>query len=466
MKKALITALFLAFLGQINAQTSSTSTVPNAPNAYILTPPSPATPRINGPKVFGVRPGSLFLYSIPVTGERPMKFEVISLPSGLKLDAESGRITGILKKSGTYKVTLQASNKKGKAKKLFRIVVGDQIQLTPAMGWNSWNCWGAEVSQENVLSSARAFVEKGLSNHGWSFVNIDDGWQGMRSGKYNGILGNSKFPNMKALADSIHGMGLKFGIYSTPWRGSYLGHIGSYSDNEDGSYDWIKAGNHNQYYKIGPTNDSIRKIMRQKNLRFGRYSFVKNDVKQWVDWGVDYLKYDWYINDTSHVAEMSKVLQSQSRDVVFSLSNKAPFEGAASWAKLSNCWRITGDINDSWKSMTSKGFGQDKWAPFCSPGHFNDPDMLVVGYVGWGTPHPTKLTPDEQYTHISLWCLLSAPLLIGCDLSRIDDFTLSLLTNDEVLEIDQDALCKQGVRVDSQPDLDVFIKPLEDGSLA
>jgi alpha-galactosidase len=152
--------------------------------------------------------------------------------------------------------------------------------------------------------------------------------------------------------------------------------------------------------------------------------------------------------------------------MIFSLSNHAPFEGAADWARLSNAWRTTGDIRDTWQSVGGIGFSQDRWAQFAGPGHWNDPDMLVVGMVGWGTPHATKLTADEQYTHICLWCLLSAPLLLGADLEKLDEFTLSLLSNDEVLAVDQDSLGKQATRVAGEGDLGVWAKELEDGSRA
>lgn len=192
---------------------------------YILTPKAPDTPRINGAKVFGVRPGSQFLYTIPATGIRPMAFSVENLPKGLKVNTETGRITGSIQKAGEYIVTFIAKNSLGEAKRNFKIVVGDKIALTPPMGWNSWNCWGHAVSQEKVLSSAKAMVEKGLINHGWQYINIDDGWQGLRGGKYNGVMTNSKFPDMKGLADAVHAMGLKIGIYSGPWVGTYAGHI-------------------------------------------------------------------------------------------------------------------------------------------------------------------------------------------------------------------------------------------------
>lgn len=430
---------------------------------YILTPEVPDTPRINGAKVFGVRPGSQFLYIIPATGIRPMTFSVENLPKGLKVDAKTGRITGSIKKAGEYVVTFVATNSLGEAKRDFRIVVGDKIALTPPMGWNSWNCWGNAVSQEKVLSSARAMVEKGLINHGWQYINIDDGWQGLRGGKHNGVMTNSKFPDMKGLADEIHSMGLKVGIYSGPWVGTYAGHLGCYCDNPDGTYDWVEQYA-NEYYRYV---DKSGKTGHKVNYHHGKFSFVANDVRQWMDWGIDYLKYDWNPNDVYHVKEMRDVLRSHPRDVVFSLSNSAPWGDAVQWEKMANCWRTTGDIRDTWESMSRLGFNQTKWAAYTGPGHWPDPDMLVVGMVGWGPRlHYTRLTPDEQYTHISLWELLSSPLLIGCDMAQLDDFTLSLLTNDEVIAVNQDPLGKQATLVDEEDAVVIYAKPLEDGSMA
>jgi alpha-galactosidase len=140
-----------------------------------------------------------------------------------------------------------------------------------------------------------------------------------------------------------------------------------------------------------------------------------------------------------------------------------PFEAIKDVSPYLNAWRTTGDIRDSWWSLTNIGFSQDRWAEFARPGHWNDPDMLVVGYVGWSKNlHPTKLTPDEQYTHISLWSLLSAPLLIGCPIERMDDFTLSLLTNDEVLAVNQDPLGKSA-RLVSRQDGEVTIENVRPG---
>jgi alpha-galactosidase len=438
-----------------------------APGSWeILTPPAPATPRINGPSVFGVRPNSPLLYTIPATGQRPIEFTVDRLPSGLRLDPATGVLAGRLKRKGEHVVTLRAKNSLGVSEKRFRIVVGDGIALTPPMGWSSWNCWGAAVSQEKVLSSARAMVEKGLRDHGWTYINIDDGWQSKRGGPLLAIQPNSKFPDMKALADDVHALGLKFGIYSTPWRGSYAGFVGGSGDRKDGTYDWIEAGDHTDVYQIGKDQRNADS-KKWSNWTFGKFSFEERDVAQWAKWGVDYLKYDWFPNDGPHTESMSRALRKSGRDVVYSLSNTGLYDSAELYARLANVWRTTGDINDSWGSVESHGFSQDRWASFNGPGHWNDPDMLVVGKVGWGPQlHPSRLTADEQYSHISLWCLLSSPLLLGCGIAQMDGFTVSLLTNDEVLAVNQDPLGKQATQISNRDGRIVYAKTLEDGSTA
>jgi alpha-galactosidase len=425
----------------------------------IRTPPPSATPRINGPTIFGVRPDAPFLYTIPVTGERPITYAVDGLPAGLSLDVASGRITGRIAKAGEYPVVFRASNKLGQAEKKFRIVVGEKIALTPPLGWNSWNSWAGSVDQDKVLRSARTLVSSGLANHGWTYVNIDDTWQGERGGQHFAILGNQKFPDMKKLCDDIHALGLKAGIYSSPWVTTYAGFRGGSSDDAQGT--WPKIDGYDNY---------------KVNHRIGKYSFEKNDAAQWADWGFDYLKYDWNPNDVPHTKAMAEALRATGRDIVFSLSNAAPFQNIAELSKYANAWRTTGDIVDAWapptpewyqQSVTEIGFNQDRWVPHGGPGHWNDPDMLVVGWVGWGPKlHPSRLTPAQQYSHISLWAMLAAPLLIGCDLERLDEFTLNLLTNDEVLAINQDALGHSAFRSATMGSVDVYRKQLEDGSIA
>lgn len=446
-KLAIVLAAFMA--GACRAET--------APAEVSLTPAEGLAPRVNGPSVFGVRAKAPFLYAIPATGERPMAFGAAGLPAGLKLDATSGLITGAIAARGDYDVTLSAQNAKGRSEKRFRIVVGDRIALTPPMGWNSWNCWAHAVDQDKVLRSARALVSSGLINHGWSYVNIDDTWQGVRGGAYGALQGNEKFPDMKKLCGEIHSMGLRVGLYSSPWITTYAKCAGGSSDARDGA--WTKT------------------MATDKFWRIGAFCFAEQDARQWAEWGVDYLKYDWMPNDVASVKAMSDALRKSGRDIVFSLSNRAPFKDVAEFARLAECWRTTGDIYDSWgrddqdrewmDCVSEIGFSQDAWAPYGGPGHWNDPDMLVVGLVGWSANlHRTKLTPDEQYAHISLWCLLSAPLLIGCDLERIDAFTLGLLANDEVLALDQDALGRQAVRVATMGAIDVYKKDLADGGVA
>ncbi len=420
----------------------------------ILTPATPATPRINGPTIYGATPHTPFLYRIPATGRRPMTFAAESLPAGLSLDAATGILTGRVAQAGEYTITLRARNALGSAERKFRLVVGDQIALTPPLGWNSWNCWAGAVDQDKVLRSARALVASGLADHGWTYINIDDTWQGQRTGPDHALQPNERFPDMRGLCDALHALGLKAGLYSSPWITTYAGFPGGSSDHPAG--DWQPA----QPY--------------EHNKRLGKFSFAQQDAAQFAAWGFDYLKYDWHPNDVAHAREMALALRASGRDIVLSLSNSTPFADAAALAHWANCSRTTGDIWDTWqepgvwqRSVSEIGFNQDPWTPFGGPGHWNDPDMLVVGWVGWGPQlHATRLTPAEQYTHISLWSLLAAPLLLGCDLERLDAFTLNLLTNDEVLAVNQDALGQQGRRIATLGAIDVYRKDLEDGSAA
>jgi alpha-galactosidase len=241
---------------------------------------------------------------------------------------------------------------------------------------------------------------------------------------------------MKALTDYLHSKGLKIGLYSSPGPKTCAGHEGSYKHEEQ-------------------------------------------DARRYAEWGFDYLKYDWC--SYGEIAPspdrpalmkpyqvMRAALDQAPRDIVFSLCQYGMGNVWEWGAEVGgNCWRTTGDITDTWSSMAGIGFGQDTPGKFARPGHWNDPDMLVVGYVGWSAQvRPTHLTPNEQYTHLSLWCLLCAPLLIGCDLTKLDDFTLNLLTNDEVLEVNQDPLGRQAARLAQNGPLEVWAKDMEDGSKA
>jgi len=406
------------------------------PEAYILTPPPPDEPRINGPVVYGATPGKPFLFKIPATGKRPMTFAAEVLPEGLILDPATGIISGTCPPKGDYEITFTAKNELGSTSRSWKLVSGGPLALTPPMGWNSWNCWGLSVDQEKVKAAAEAMVASGLADHGWSFINIDDGWEAAERTPDGELLANEKFPGMKKLADDVHALGLKLGIYSGPGPLTCGGYLASY----------------------------------QHELQ---------DAQTWARWGIDYLKYDWCaysrIAKDRSLPELKKpyilmreMLNQVDRDIVYSLCQYGMGD-VWTWGEEvgGNLWRTTGDITDTWTSMAGIGFRQDQCSPYAGPGHWNDPDMLVVGKVGWGPSlRETKLTPDEQYTHISLWCLLSAPLLLGCDMQQLDDFTLSLLTNDEVLAVNQDPLGKQATKLAEGDGYQVWGKPMSDGSTA
>jgi alpha-galactosidase len=419
---------------------------PNVDEKYILTPPPDKKPKINSPKLFGASPNNPFLYTIAATGERPMSFMVKNLPQGLSVDSKTGRIVGKVAKKGTYSTVLIAKNKLGEATKDLKIIIGDTISLTPPIGWNGWNSWARNIDREKVIASADAMVKMGLNQHGWTYINIDDAWQGQRGGTFNAIQPNEKFPNFKAMADYIHGLGLKLGVYSTPMITSYAGYIGGTSDFADG--------------KI---TDSIKK--NKRDFRYvGKYRFEENDAKQMAEWGVDYLKYDWRIEVPS-TERMSSALKNSGRDIIYSISNSAPFANVKDWVRLTNTYRTGPDIRDSWLSLYISAFTLDKWSPYGGHGHWLDPDMMILGNVTTGSElHPTRLTPDEQYSHVSLFSLLSAPLLIGCPIEQLDAFTLNLLTNDEVIEINQDPLGKPARLLSYEDGVQIWVKPLADGS--
>jgi len=410
--------------------------------SYILTPAAPEAPRFNVPGLFGVRPGSPVIYRFPVSGVRPMKFTVDELPEGLSLDADKGVLSGQINHNAEIHLTVHATNAKGTATQEFTLKVGDNcMALTPPMGWNSWNCWGLSVTQDRVISSAQALIDKGLADYGYSYINIDDGWEAEKRNADGTIAVNEKFPSMKGLGDWLHGEGLKFGIYSSPGDYTCGGYLGSI-DHE------------------------------------------LQDAESYNSWGIDYLKYDWCGYSRKHATErdrntrasyvrpyllMEGFLRQQPRDIFYSLCQYG-MQDVWEWGAAidANSWRTTGDITDTWESMYDLGFERNApLYPYAQPGHWNDPDMLIVGKVGWGDNlRDSRLTPDEQYTHISLWSLQASNMLIGCDIAQMDDFTIGLLCNHEVNAINQDILGKQGSRVVLEGDLQIFVRELSDGSKA
>lgn len=395
----------------------------------------PIKPAIHGPRVVGTTPGRPFLLLVPATGQAPLRYEADGLPAGLVLDQATGLITGSLAAEGRYQVSLSVIGPAGRARRALTIVGGKhQLALTPPMGWNSWNVWAGQVSDARIRAAADALVSSGLAAHGYQYINIDDCWEGGR-GADGEIQSNDRFPDMKALADYLHAKGLKLGIYSSP----------------------------------GP----------QTCARYeGSYRHEAQDALTYARWGIDYLKYDWCSYGSVAAGEglerfqrpyraMREALDGCGRDIVYSLCQYGMGKVWEWGAEVGgDLWRTTGDITDSWNSMAGIGFGQDGREVHAGPGGWNDPDMLVVGQVGWGRPRPTRLTPNEQITHLTLWSLQAAPLLLGCDLTRLDRFTIDLLTNTEVIDVDQDPLGKPAGRKSKEGAAEVWARPLWDGTWA
>jgi alpha-galactosidase len=294
------------------------------------------------------------------------------------------------------------------------------LARTPPMGWNSWNHFACEVSDAVVRTQADAMVKSGMKSAGYTYILIDDCWQGRRDAA-GYIHPNAKFPDMKALANYVHGQGLKIGIYSSPGPKTCGGFEGSYTHEEQ-------------------------------------------DAQTYAMWRMDYLKYDLCSYDgmgdqIAAYRKMYDALQKTGRSILYALCQYGMQKGWE-WAASvgGNLWRTDDDIRDNYFSMAELGFGQNGLERFAGPGHWNDPDMLEIGNGG--------MSDDEYRTHMSLWCILAAPLIAGNNLATMTPATLSMLTNPELIAVDQDPLGVQGHRVVQEGPLEVWMKPLEDGSKA
>ena len=291
---------------------------------------------------------------------------------------------------------------------------------TPPMGWNSWNKFGCNVSDKLIREMADAVVSSGMQAAGYQYVNIDDCWQVSRDASGTIVADPARFPSgIKALADYVHGKGLKLGIYTD-------------------------AGTGTCEKRPGSLNHEVQ------------------DAKAYASWGIDYVKIDWCnaegLDPEVQYAKLRDALANSGHPIVFSICNwgvKTPWR----WGPATgNLWRTTGDINDTYDRMSLIGFAQNGLEKFAGPGHWNDPDMLEVGNGG--------MKRDEYRTHMALWALLAAPLLAGNDLRNMSPETKELLLNSEVLAVDQDAKGVQGHRVWEEGPLEIWVKPLADGSHA
>ena len=297
---------------------------------------------------------------------------------------------------------------------------GRSLAPTPPMGWNSWNKFACNVSEELIRETADAMVSSGMQAAGYQYVNIDDCWQVSRDAQGTIVADPTRFPSgIKALADYVHGKGLKLGVYTD-------------------------AGT----------------LTCQK--RPGSLGHELQDAKTYAAWGVDYVKVDWChaegLDPEVQYAKFRDALAQAGRPIVFSICNwgvKAPW----TWGPVTgNLWRTTDDISDTWESMSLIGFSQNGLQKFAGPGHWNDPDMLEVGNGG--------MKPDEYRVHMGLWALLAAPLLAGNGLRSMSPETREMLTNAEIIAVDQDAKGIQGHRLWDEGPLEIWAKSLADGSNA
>jgi alpha-galactosidase len=299
----------------------------------------------------------------------------------------------------------------------------DRLAQKPPMGWNSWYANFCQISDVLVRAQADAMAQNGMKELGYEYINLDDCWQGKRDAQ--GVIhGDKNFPDMKALADYVHSKGLKFGTYTSPGPKTCGGREGSFGHEE-------------------------------------------LDAKTYAAWGVDFVKYDWCSGEHVYKPEemqaaykkMGDAIKRTGRPMVYSLCQYG-LEKVWTWAPAvgGNMWRTTGDLDYKYDRVSLVGFEQNGLESFAGPGHWNDPDMLLVGLK--------KLTDDENRTQMSLWCLLAAPLLVSVDLSKASPATMAILTNPEVIAVDQDAAGIQGHRVAEEGPLEVWMKPLADGSKA
>lgn len=427
-----------------------------ADDAVLLTPKPGPAPRINGPRLYGARPGHAFLYRIPCTGTRPIEFSAKGLPAGLTLDSKTGIISGKTpERRGKYAVTLSARNGHGSARRVFTIVSGNELALTPPMGWNHWYTHYDRITDQLMRQAADVMISSGMADVGYQYVSIDDCWMAKPGSPdpelavpardaSGAILPNRRFPDMKGLTDYIHSKGLKAGTYTSPGA--------------------------------------------QTCARFeGSYQHEEADAKRFAEWGFDFLKYDWcsyrtVAKDTSDAErkkpylQMGAILKSLDRDIVFNLCQYG-MNDVWKWGGEvgGHAWRTTGDLGVE-KDTRLPGFYTIAFknmvlSQFAGPGRWNDPDYILIGYIGNNRkrdepPHLSSLTPDEQYTYMSLWSLMASPLFYSGEMGRLDEFRVNVLCNPEVIAVNQDALGKQARVVRKTEEELVLAKPLEDGSLA
>jgi len=445
------------------------------------------SPQFNGAQIFGVHPNTPVLFTLPVSGTRPLEFSARKLPAGLALDPHSGIVTGILPKAGSYSFTATAKNASGKASEKIKIICDDNLALTPPMGWNSYDAFGDNVVESEVLANARYIADK-MQPFGWDTVVVDYCWSdpgahdNNRNGRAGAALAADKFgrllpaPNrfpsategagFKPLADAVHAMGLEFGIHIM--RGIPRQSVNAKTPIEGSNFTAADAA------KTDDKCDWCPDMFGVSSNAAGQ-AWYDSCARLWASWGVDYIKVD-DLSRPYHLAEVEMVrsaIDHSGRSIVFSTSpGETPVSEAAHIMSHANLWRVSDDFWDNWRSLDHEFTLAARWNKFAGPGHWPDADMLPIGHLSVshrsvGSDRFSHLTRDEELTHLSLWALLPSPLMVGANLPDNDDWTAALLTNPEVLAVNQDSAGKPAKRVflDGR-NAEVWLRDLADDSHA
>ncbi len=446
-----------------------------------------AKPEIHAPFVIGVRTGTPLLWTVPVAGERPLSFSVNDLPDGLTLNPATGTFTGTPVTGGDYAVQAQAKNAAGNDARVIHLVAGNQIALTPPMGWNSYDCFGDNVVESEVLANARYVAEK-MQPYGWDTIVVDYRWYdpGAHDNNANArknadlamdafgrlLPAPNRFPSaangvgFKALAEQIHARGLRFGIHIM--RGIPRNAVKANTPIEGSNWHAADAANPNDVCPWCPDMFGVR------GATAAGQAYYDSIFRLYASWGVDYVKMD----DTSspyhsdEIEAVRRAIDRCSRSIVFSLSpGETPIAQAAHVARHANLWRVSGDFWDNWSALNHEFALGARWHDYAGPGHWPDADMLPLGHLSVegrsvGSDRRSQFTHNEQVTLISLWSLLPSPLMVGGNLPDNDSWTLALLTNPEVCAVNQDALGAAGKPVVQEEGFAVWSKKLADGSLA
>ncbi len=408
--------------------------------------PFEGKPRLHLPPVFGASTGKELIFRIPVTGKRPISLKVNRLPDGLSFF--DGIIRGTVAKDSVFTVSVTAENAEGKdCGKLDFIVAPDTRLLTPLLGFTSWNAFESRVTQADMEKTADLLISTGLADYGYSYVNIDSGWQYRYGGKYDAIMPNAKFPDMKAFCDKTHAKGLKCGIYSTPMLKAWG------CPKEFDSIPGCTRGEPDRLYSC--------------TSPIGVEKLEANNVRQWDEWGFDYLKYDWTPCDPTHADRMRKELLKAKRDFAMCVTVNAREYYWRFWRENCTSWRCNSDSMDSWGKITSFLSGVEKWDMAVCRGHYYDLDMMETGAMAWNDGQ-TRISENESVFAYSMRAFFLSPIQLSSVLDKMSAFEFDLYTNDEMIALNQDGLSAYPEKYAVSDDGKVltYKRPLENGDVA